>query len=146
MSVRTVKITDRFHVGLQPEIKDFALLAQQGFGLVVNNRPDGEEPGQLGSAVEERAAREAGLAYVHLPVTGATLSEDLVQRLRAAVSGSSGPVFAHCRSGTRSLALWAIGEVLAGGLRADEVCALGQRFGFDLTGAQAWLAHHRASG
>ena len=137
--MKRTSINPTFSVAGQPSLEDIAALGREGVTLLVNNRPDGEEPGQPGAAAERAAAEAAGLTYLDLPVTGPTLTREAVERFRAAVEAAPGPVVAHCRSGTRSLTLWAIGEVLAGRLRRDEVAALGARHGYDLTGAERWL-------
>ena len=84
----------------------------------------------------------AGVADLDLPVTGPTITRAAVDRFHAAVEAAPGPVVAHCRSGTRSLTLWVLGEVLAGRLHRDEIGAVGARHGFDLSGAVRWLDTH----
>lgn len=138
--MKLTPIDERLSVASQPSEADLAALGARGVTLLINNRPDGEEPGQPGTQAERAAAEAAGLAYLHLPVTGASLSRADVDRFRAAVLEAAGPVVAHCRSGTRSLTLWAIGEVLAGTLSRDELLTYGSERGFDLTGAARWLA------
>jgi uncharacterized protein (TIGR01244 family) len=130
----------------QPTSQDIAGFGPAGFALLINNRPDGEEAGQPGSEAERAAAEGAGLAYRHLPVTGATITRAEVEAFRAAVEGAAGPVIAHCRSGTRSLTLWVLGEVLAGHMRREDVLAYGAARGFDLTGAVGWLNAHAPEG
>ncbi|MGO4676863.1 bifunctional sulfur transferase/dioxygenase Blh [Bosea sp. 2YAB26] len=136
----TVRISDRLTIGGQPSLAEFAQLAGEGFATVVNNRPDGEEAGQPSTEAEASAAAEAGIAYAHIPVTGPTITEANVRAFQRAVASASGPVFAHCKSGTRALTLHALGEVIDGRLEAADVRAFGERLGFDLKGAQAWLA------
>lgn len=137
--MQTVKITDKLSVAKQPEIEAFDGLAKAGFKTIINNRPDGEDQLQPGTAAEERAAGAVGMAYTHIPVTGATITGADVQKFQEAVEASDGPVLAHCKGGTRSLSLFVIGEVIAGRLRVDEVRAFGARHGFDLAGAESWL-------
>lgn len=133
------RIDDRLSVAGQPSEAEIAAFGEQGVALLINNRPDAEEPDQPGTDAEQAAAEAAGLAYLHLPVTGPTLSRDDVDRFREAVLAAPGPVVAHCRSGTRSLTLWAIGEVLAGHLSRETLLDYGHEHGFDLTGATRWL-------
>lgn len=136
------KVTERLSVSPQPATSDFKALAQQGFTAVINNRPDGEEPSQPGSAAEEKAAREAGLNYHDIPVTGTGLTANDVRAFQAALAANPGPVLAHCKTGTRSLMLYAIGEVLDECMLASSVRAFGEAHGFDLRGAETWLAGH----
>jgi uncharacterized protein (TIGR01244 family) len=137
--MRITRIDDTLSVASQPTLDEIAALKEQGVATLVNNRPDGEEPGLPGTAAEAAAARGAGLAYHHLPVTGATLGRAEIDAFRAAVATAPGPVVAHCRSGTRSLTLHVLGAVLDGRMRRDAVAAFGTRHGFDLSGAVAWL-------
>lgn len=64
------RVTDQLSVAPQISTADLAQAAAQGFKLVINNRPDGEDPSQPSSAEIEAAAKAAGLAYVHIPVRG----------------------------------------------------------------------------
>lgn len=137
--MKLIPVTHLLSVAGQPDLSDIEALGHGGTRLLINNRPDGEEAGQPGSVAEGEAAERAGLAYRHIPVTGATISRDDVRRFQQAVRAAEGPVVAHCRSGTRSLTLWVIGEVLDGRLSRGEVVEFGARRGIDLSGALRWL-------
>ena len=121
-----------FSVAPQISIEDVAEAKAQGFAMIVNNRPDGEEPGQPTSAQIEAAAKAAGLAYVHVPVRGMPTAEQ-VDLVAAAVAAAEGPTLLFCRSGTRSIITWSLGEVAQGGDRAD-LAAKGAAAGYDLSG------------
>jgi uncharacterized protein (TIGR01244 family) len=88
--------------------------AAQGFALVINNRPDDEEPGQPESAAIEAAATAAGLAYAHIPLGAAGLSMEMIAATRQAMATADGPVLAYCRSGNRSTILWALAKAASG--------------------------------
>lgn len=135
-----VKITDRLTVAGQPDPQAFRDIAAKGFATLVNLRPDGEEPGQPGNAAERTAAAGAGMAYGFVPVTGPTIGKADVDAFRNVMQRSDGPVYAHCKGGTRALTLYALAEVLDGRMKAEEVEAFGKQHGFDLSGAARWLA------
>jgi uncharacterized protein (TIGR01244 family) len=136
--MHSVPLTDRLSAATQPDRDDFARLAEEGVTTVINNRPDGEEPGQLTAAEGAAVAAQAGLAYHHLPVGGAhPLTRDVVERFGAIVDEADGAVLAHCRSGTRSTTLWVLREVLAGRMSREEVVPFGRERGLDLRGALA---------
>jgi len=137
------QVTENFWVAPQISQADIDDARAHGITLIINNRPDGEDPGQPAAAAHAEAARALGMDYQHLPVVGGAISSDQVQAFQDALAAAPGPVLAHCRSGTRSLVLYTIGEVLAGRLKQSEIDNLGQRIGIDLTGAKAWLANHR---
>ena len=135
-----VKITDRLTVAGQPAPQAFRDIAAKGFATLVNLRPDGEEPGQPGNAVERTAAAGARMAYGFVPVTGPTIGRADVEAFRDVMRRSDGPVYAHCKGGTRALTLYALSEVLDGRMKREEVEAFGKQHGFDLSGAARWLA------
>ena len=140
------QITPQFHISAQPQLTDFKFLSGAGIALIINDRPDGEDSEQPGSAAESNAAQDAGLDYRQIPVTAATLSEACIRKFQSAISLANGPVLAHCKTGTRSLTLWVLGEVLDGRMTAAEVVPFGRRFGFDLTSAALWLAKRAEKG
>ena len=127
------RVTDQLSVSPQIGLDDLAAAAAQGFTLVINNRPDGEDPSQPPSAVVEAAARAAGLDYAHIPVRGQPTPEQ-VEEERAILEAAEGPVLAFCRSGTRSIVTWSLGEAQAGARSRDELVRLGAEAGYDLSG------------
>ena len=140
--MKPVRINENLSVSAQISAPEVAESAALGFTGVINNRPDNEEPGQPASDTMKSAATEAGLAYAHIPVRGPAITEATVRTFQAALAESEGPVLAYCRSGTRSLTLWTLGEVLDGRMAKDDVVPFGIKHGFDLTGALAWLNAH----
>lgn len=126
------RVTDQLSVAPQIALSDLATAASQGFRLVINNRPDGEDPTQPTSAEVEAAARAAGLAYFHVPVRGAPTREQ-VEAERAILDENPGPVLAFCRSGTRSIVTWSLGEAESGERTRDELVKLGEAAGYDLS-------------
>jgi uncharacterized protein (TIGR01244 family) len=122
-------VTPAFAVAGQLRPEELADLRGR-YGLLINNRPDGEEPGQPSSSQMEAAARAAGLAYAFVPVTGAP-GADQVQAVREAVAGAQGPVLAFCRTGTRSIVTWALGQALDG-RPVETLTAEGAEAGYDL--------------
>lgn len=107
-------LADGFSVSPQIAPGDLAALAGAGVRLVINNRPDGEEPGQPDGAEIAAAAEAAGIAYVAIPVGGGGFGQPQVAALDAALAGAAGPVHAYCRSGTRSTLLWALVQASRG--------------------------------
>ena len=109
-------------------VGDIDEAAALGIRLIVNNRPDGEEPGQPSSAEIEAAARAAGLDYRHIPVAGG-LAPDKIEAMAEALD--QGPVLAFCRTGTRSTFLWALARA-SKGAPAEESVAAAAAAGYDL--------------
>ncbi|MFN7026340.1 MAG: bifunctional sulfur transferase/dioxygenase Blh [Pseudorhizobium sp.] len=136
------RVTEKLSVASQPSIEDIRSLRENGFKTLINNRPDDEELEQPGTGVEAQEAKHCALAYAFIPVTAGTITEADVRAFQRAVDGSEGPVFAHCKTGTRSLMLYLIGEVLDGRMSADEMVEFGRSRGFDTGVADAWLKQH----
>ncbi|WP_309644819.1 TIGR01244 family sulfur transferase [Phenylobacterium sp.] len=128
------RVTDHLSVSPQIGLEDLAAAAAQGFRLVINNRPDGEDSAQPTSAQVEAAARAAGLDYIHIPVRGGPTPEQ-VEANHFAVESAAGPVLAFCRSGTRSIVTWSLGEFNADARTRQQLIELGNEAGYDLSGA-----------
>jgi len=126
-------VTDSFAVAPQLTPADLAEAARLGFKTVINNRPDGEQPGQPTSAEMEAAARAAGLDYVHVPVVGGP-GQAQVEQVVQAIADAPGPVLAFCRSGTRSIVTWSQGQYAQGLATRDDLIAQGRAAGYDLSG------------
>ena len=109
---------------------DIAGIAAAGVTLIVNNRPDFEEPGQPLSEDVRAAAEAAGLGYRHIPISGG-ISGDQVQAMAAALDLADGRVLAFCRSGTRSTFLWALAQA-SRGADGEELIGKAAAAGYDL--------------
>ena len=133
------QVSDKLFVS--PQVTRAELMQAQAAGIaaIVNNRPDGEEPGQPSAASNAAIAAELELGYTHIPVAPGQYSLEQVRALQAAIAAAEGPVLAHCKTGTRSASLYAIGKVLDGRMTKEDVTALGQSIGLDLSGAVRWL-------
>ncbi|WP_419695628.1 bifunctional sulfur transferase/dioxygenase Blh [Mesorhizobium muleiense] len=133
------KVTDKLWIAPQPSKDDLAEAARQGISAIINNRPDDEEPAQPSAAENRQTAEELGMDYIHIPIMPGQFQEGEVRDFQKALAEAGGRVLAHCKTGTRSLTLWSIGEVLDGRMTAEELVPFGQRLGVDLTGAIKWL-------
>ncbi len=108
----------------QPSAQGLAQLKEMGFKTVINLRTD-----QEGAKDEEAAVKAAGLSYVSVPVTGATLSmadADAVGRVLD--DAAAAPVLLHCASANRVGAIWALLQVRKG-KSLDEAEAAGRAVG-----------------
>lgn len=111
---------------------DIAAARGRGVSLVVNNRPDGEEPDQPTGAEIARAARAAGLDYLAIPIDRSGYSAAQVEAMANALDKAEGKVLAYCRTGTRSTFLWALAAASLGSKPADLVRAAAAA-GYDLS-------------
>lgn len=135
------KISDRFSTTGQIVPEDMEQVAADGFKTVINNRPDGEGgPEQPTSDACRAAAEDAGLTYHYIPMTMQGMSMELLGDFHRAVADSPQPVLAHCKSGARSTALWALTEACYNEREIDDVLDDAKRAGYDLSGLRPMLA------
>ncbi|HEY0013842.1 MAG TPA: TIGR01244 family sulfur transferase [Allosphingosinicella sp.] len=117
---------------------DIPALAAAGVTMIVNNRPDGEEPAQPAAAAVEAAARAAGLGYRHIPIAGGFNGDDILAMAEALDAAGEGRVLAFCKSGTRSCYLWALARAERGG-KAEEIVAAAEAAGYDFSPIRSYL-------
>ncbi len=135
MSVKTVN--PFFWVSPQLSEADIGALAARGVRAVINNRPDGEGEDQPNSADLAAAAERHGLAYRHIPVVSGQIRDADVVAFREALAELRGPIVAFCRTGTRSISLWALTEAAHNDV--DAVIAAAGGAGYDLSGLRPRL-------
>ena len=133
------RLSDGMLASPQITVADVANAKAEGVALIINNRPDGEEPGQPEGAEIEAAARAAGMDYVAIPVSSAGFSQPQVAAMAEALGSAKGKVLAYCRSGTRSTFLWSLARA-GEGLDPDEIasCAIGA--GYDISPIMPMIA------
>jgi uncharacterized protein (TIGR01244 family) len=104
-------VTKSFAVAPQISLDDIETIKELGYVAIINNRPDEEVPGQPTSEDIQKAAVAAGLEYHFLPILSGSLPMEAVEQTKELISKIDGPAFAYCRSGTRSITLWALSQM-----------------------------------
>lgn len=122
-------VTPAFAVSGQVRPEEVGALAGR-FATLINNRPDGEDPSQPTATELGQAAGRAGLTYHHIPVSGAPNAEQ-VSRMQDVLREAGGPALAFCRTGTRCIVTWALGEAL-NGRPVETLLDEGRAAGYDL--------------
>ena len=132
------RLTGQFTAAPQIDPEDVAELKAMGFAHIVNNRPDSEVPASHQADRMAEAAAAAGIGYSAIPVSPAGISPVDVDLMAEVLADAQGPVFAWCRSGTRSTNLWALAEATRGRdvMSLVEAAAAG---GYDLSGLRPVL-------
>jgi uncharacterized protein (TIGR01244 family) len=132
------KLTENVLVSPQLALADVAAAAASGVAMIMNNRPDGEDPDAPQSADIAAAAAAAGLNYVEIPVGHAGFSEPQVDAMIAALEQAEGPILAYCRSGTRSTLLWALAQAKQGE-NPDAIARAAMQAGYDISPVRAMV-------
>lgn len=123
-------VTPLFAVSPQIRLEDLPEIAQQGFKVLICNRPDGESPDQPTTAQVQAAAGSAGLEFHAIPIRGVASLEQ-VSEMQSVIANAKGPVLAYCRSGTRSITAWALG--VAPTMGGEAVVEAAAAAGYDLS-------------
>ena len=100
------RVSDQLATAGQPDEATLAQLKALGFRTVVNLRRTSEDP-----IVEKEKdlVEAAGLRYVSVPLTPATLTGADVDKVVAALAEpDAGPVLLHCHTGNRAGGVWAV--------------------------------------
>ena len=129
------QLDDDFFVSGQVEPDQVADLAAQGIRTLINNRPDGETPGQPAGDAVRTAAEQAGIGYVAIPVAG--LTPEAIVDMQATLAAAERPILAFCAAGTRSTYLWALAQ--AGEGKAEQLEQKAARAGYDLNPIRRFL-------
>lgn len=128
MDIRS--LTPAYAVAPQIEPDDFPAIAAAGFTTVIDNRPCEEVPPSHKAPVMQAQAEAAGLEFVVLPLTHATINPDTAAQQKAVLDAATGPVLAYCASGTRCTIIWAVGH--ANDMPAEDIIATARAQGYDI--------------
>lgn len=109
------KLSETMWASPQIDAADVARASEEGFALIVNNRPDGEDLSQPQGDVIAEAARAAGIDYLAIPIDHSGMSDEKIAAMADALAQTDGrKVLAYCRSGTRSTFLWSLAKASQG--------------------------------
>ena len=126
---RMIRVTDKVATAPQIQPQDMQAVADAGFEVVINNRPDGEAMDQPDNESLRRAAEAAGLEYHYYPLNAFNYPGDDLAAITSLFDGER-PVLAFCRSGTRSTNLWISSRPES---QRDEARRHAQQLGFDVS-------------
>ena len=124
------KIIEDYVVSEQVTPDDIKHIKEAGFKTIFCNRPDNEENNQVTVAIIKKIAEENGLKFIHQPVIGGQITQADVDQFSDYYDDSEKPIFAYCRTGTRSSMLWALSE--SGKRSVEEILNLTSKAGYNL--------------
>ena len=131
------KVTDNFSAYGQLNADLIRKASEDGYSVIINNRPDFEEPGQPAAGDLQAVAEELGLSFHHIPITPGQITPGDVQASREILAQANGRVLGFCRSGMRSTCLWALSQ--AGETDADTLISQAAEAGYDISGLRSAL-------
>jgi uncharacterized protein (TIGR01244 family) len=135
--MKAIQVTPSFFVTEQIKVSDLDAVFAQGFKTVINNRPDDEAMFQPKTDEFAVTCSKYPIDYYHVPIISGNYTPDAVKKTRELLDKSVPPILAFCRSGTRSITLWALAHV--GILSANEIIATAKNAGYDISGYRSVL-------
>lgn len=130
------QITPELSVSPQILPEDLPALAEQGFRVVINNRPDAEVDDTENGAAMQAAAEAAGMGYRAIPFVPGQITQEMVDAQAEALA-LPGRKLAYCRSGNRSTVLWALTR--AGEEPTESLLNTAAEAGYDLSGIRSMI-------
>jgi len=104
------KLNDNIYIADQITTDDIDQLALLGIKTIINNRPDQEEKNQPLSKNIEKYACKLGLSYHYLPITPGDFSISNITDFKTLLMIKQSPIAVFCRTGNRSVTLWALSQ------------------------------------
>ncbi len=137
MEFRT--LSPKFTVSPQISVEDVGTIAAQGFRAIICNRLDGEGADQPSFKEIAAAAKAAGIEARYVPVQSGMVKDGDVEAFGAALEDLQRPVFAYCRTGTRSATLWSFHEAMKRPIA--EILTATKAAGYDMNGVARRIAN-----
>jgi sulfide:quinone oxidoreductase len=126
------QISQDLSVSEQISAADVVTLKQKGFRSIICNRPDGEAADQPTFKEIEEAAKAAGLSALYIPVKTGLVTDADAAAFGTALRELPGPVFAYCRTGTRSTTLWCLSQAKT--MPIADILSAAKAAGYDMNG------------
>ncbi|CAN1550906.1 HcaD Uncharacterized NAD(FAD)-dependent dehydrogenases [Rhabdaerophilaceae bacterium] len=138
MTPKTIDQTLSVSEQIKPD--DIAAIATAGFKSIICNRPDGEGADQPVFAEIDAAAKSAGLVSAYQPIVSGKVGDEDALAFGKLMETLPKPIFAYCRTGTRSTTLWSLSEG-ARGRALPDILATTKAAGYDMTGVVRRIAN-----
>ena len=123
------QVNPEFWVSAQINQSDLVEIAAKGIKTIICNRPDGEGVDQPNIIEIQEAAIRHGIQLEYLPVVSGRVTDEQAIEFKSLYQKSQKPVLAFCRSGTRSITLWALSQVAE--LTIDQMLLQSKSLGYD---------------
>jgi uncharacterized protein (TIGR01244 family) len=131
------RVTPQYSVAAQITVADIADIAKAGFKSLICNRPDSEIEANIYAEIMQAEAALHGMAFTYNPISNNGLTMENLTVQADVFTHTDGPVFAYCRSGTRSTICWAF--IMAGKMPVRDIVSLAAAAGYNLEKQQPQL-------
>ncbi|MBU2862834.1 TIGR01244 family phosphatase [Reinekea forsetii] len=94
------QIAENYFVSAQITADDVQKAKEEGFDVIICNRPDEEEPGQPNHGVIKAACDAVGIRFEFMPMQGPNFTPEYVEGVKALIA-SNKKTLGYCRTGNR---------------------------------------------
>lgn len=133
------RIDSELSVSAQIGADDIRAIAEAGYRAIVCNRPDGEAADQPLYRELEQRALEQGLQVRYLPAESGKVTDEQGAAFGRLMAELPKPALAFCRTGMRSVTMWALSQ--AGRQPLARIVESAAAAGFDLKGLTRRIAN-----
>ena len=133
------RLTDQFYVAPQVSEDDILAAKQEGFDVLIMNRPAFETPDQPDTQALVNTADAEGMSFYHIPIIAPPEANDIEATVSVLKESAGKKVLAFCRSGTRSATLWAYAMAWENTYDIDSILEMALNAGYDLSPHRARL-------
>lgn len=99
------QIAESYFVSAQIAVGDVQTAKADGYDVVICNRPDDEEAGQVNHEAIKAACEAEGIAFHFMPMQGPNFTPEYVEQVKALIADNK-KVLGYCRTGNRSSILF----------------------------------------
>ena len=124
-----IKVSDNYYVSSQISEEDLDYFKNEGFDLIVCNRPNGEEENQVDFELIQKRCELIRIAFINLPMIPGDLQSYLILETKKILDKKQ-KTLAYCRTGTRCINLWACANVFKENV--DETIRIATDAGYEL--------------
>ena len=104
------QLNEQVYIAGQLSIDDVTNLGNLGIKSIINNRPDNEEDNQPLSEDLSKYAVSINIDYYYLPVISGDYPVDTIKEFTELLNTARSPIVVFCRTGNRSINLWALSQ------------------------------------
>lgn len=126
------QVNTEFFLSDQITQQDVEKIVEKGVKTILCNRPDGEGADQPNIIEIEQTAAQYGIQVHYLPVTSGKVTNEQAQEFKNIYEKAKKPLLAFCRTGTRSITLWALSQGYEQNL--EQTLLTAKTLGYDLQG------------
>lgn len=126
------QVDDNLLVSGQLDVHDIGRANEAGIRMIICNRPDGEADGQPLADDFAALLKTYSIDFRYIPVTPGQITRENVIATKKAFDEAQGPILAYCRSGKRSVVMWAMVQAASDRMSNLQIIKKGQELGHDL--------------